>query len=155
MMWRRFANVLLGVLLVGAFALSGCGSGGGGSDDGGGVLPSTPPVEPPVVNVFSLLVESPTTLLFDVTKITIASPPVIDFTVSDPAGRGAIDLALGATSGSLARVRFSMAKLVPGTLYDPDSWFDYVTGERLAANLVDHGDGSYTYTFLKLSLIHI
>ena len=149
MMWRRFANVLLGVLLVGAFALSGCGSGGGGSDDGGGVLPSTPPVEPPVVNVFSLLVESPTTLLFDVTKITIASPPVIDFTVSDPAGRGAIDLALGATSGNLARVRFSMAKLVPGTLYDPDSWFDYVTGERLAANLVDHGDGSYTYTFLK------
>jgi OmcA/MtrC family decaheme c-type cytochrome len=154
MTWRRWANVMLGVLVAAALALSGCGSGGGGGDGDGGGLPSTPPEDPgdgevPAIEVFSLLVESPTTLTFDVTKLTIASPPVVDFTVTDPAGRGAVDLALGVTSGNLGRVRFSIAKLVPGTLGDPDSWFDYVTGERLAANLVDHRDGSYTYTFLK------
>ncbi|HRE91990.1 MAG TPA: OmcA/MtrC family decaheme c-type cytochrome, partial [Myxococcota bacterium] len=58
------------------------------------------------------------------------------------------------------QVRFALAKLVPGASGDPSQWVSYInrkatsgansvtqaTAERTGA-LVDHGDGSYTYTF--------
>ncbi len=88
----------------------------------------------------------------EITSVTIASPPVVKFTLKDSNGRGITGLAaLNASNPGF--VRFNLAKLVPGTNGDPDSWVNYVrdsaglpTTER-TGTLVDHGDGSYTYTF--------
>jgi OmcA/MtrC family decaheme c-type cytochrome len=134
--------------LVATFALVGCdgdngkrGQPGVPGDDGDDGLPAT--------KLFTLKAETPPELAIDVIDITIASPPVVRFTLEDPAGRGAVDLGSAVSSGRLNWIRFSMAKLVPGVNNDPDVWNDYVNGERVPANLVDHGDGSYTYTFAK------
>ncbi len=76
--------------------------------------------------------------------------PVVDFNVSalDAAGNLFLpDLTVADARGRLSRVRFNLAKLVPGVNGEPDEWFDYATNNRVPANLVDNGGGSYTYTF--------
>jgi OmcA/MtrC family decaheme c-type cytochrome len=92
----------------------------------------------------------------EITAITIASAPVIEFTVTTADGTpitGIGDL----WQESERFVRFTMTKLVPGTDGEPSQWVaytrdttndgttppDYDTG----ASLVDHGDGRYTFTF--------
>lgn len=110
------------------------------------------------VDVFSLAVEVPKQLQVTITSVTIASPPVVSFTVTDGVGRGAV----GLKAGSSGQLRFALAKLVPGTSGNPDAWQSYInsaatshagnttatqaTAER-NGTLVDHRDGSYTYTF--------
>ncbi len=99
-----------------------------------------------------------TELNFTIDSVTIASPPVVNFTVTNELGTGFT----GLTDTDL---RFNIAKLMPGTNGDPSNWQDYiVTGgdamhgsqERLHSparasdvwgELVDHNDGTYTYTF--------
>lgn len=105
---------------------------------------------------FSLLAEMPKQLTVSITGITIASPPVLQFFVTDPAGRGAAGLKVDGTSAS--NLRFTLAKLVPAMAGsgEPDHWQSYInrassghtqaTSER-NGTLVDHGDGRYTYTF--------
>ena len=44
--------------------------------------------------------------------------------------------------------RFTIAKLVPGTNGDPNTWYDYANGQRVLPRLVNNGGGSYTYTFV-------
>jgi len=60
------------------------------------------------------------------------------------------------TSTNLNNVRFTMAKLVPGTTGSPDQWVSYYAPftsgagyERIAAKLESLGSGSYRYTFNK------
>jgi OmcA/MtrC family decaheme c-type cytochrome len=115
--------------------------------------------------VFSLLAEMPKKLVVTIDSVTIASAPVINFTVrDDPAGRGAVGLRAGGTG----QLRFTVAKLVPGATGGPDTWKSYINTNRTGAttalgapalasalqatsenngSLVDHGDGTYTYTF--------
>lgn len=94
----------------------------------------------------------------EVTSVTIASPPVVNFTVTDAAGYGVKGLGVASTStpANLNYLNFAIAKLVPGADGSPDAWVSYMvtatdrpTRERVTANLVDNGDGSYTYTFAK------
>ena len=78
------------------------------------------------------------------------------FEAKDTAGNTvSVDLAdAPSTSNNLTHLRFTVARLVPGQVYDistrdPDSWFFY--GPRSHRNknqLVDNGDGSYTFTFV-------
>ena len=109
--------------------------------------------------VFDVRVEAVPSLVVTFQSVVVASPPVVNFTVRDRVGRGAIGLKAGNTGGQL---RFDLAKLVPGQVGVPGqanvspSWQNYInrlrngaiqgTYERAGA-LADHGDGRYTYTF--------
>lgn len=91
-----------------------------------------------------------TSLNTTVTGVTIGSPPVVNFTVTNESGKGFV----GLTTSDL---RFLIAKLTPGTNGDPSTWQNYINrvnsdgfvqGTRENnGTLVDHGDGTYTYTF--------
>jgi len=105
---------------------------------------------------FSLRAEMPKQLTISITAVTIASPPVLNFFVTDTAGRGATGLVVDGTSAS--NLRFTLAKLVPAAAGsgDPDRWQSYInratSGHTMATyerngTLVDRGDGRYTYTF--------
>ncbi len=123
-----------------ALALTGCGGGGGGTDSGG----TTPPAEAAVSG-----------LIITVTGVDLANTPVIEFTVKTDAD--AAFTALGA-----ADLRFNIAKWMPAIDGSGAHWQNYInrasggavqgSQERLRAGyafgtLVNHGDGSYTYTF--------
>ncbi|MFO1224754.1 MAG: OmcA/MtrC family decaheme c-type cytochrome [Burkholderiaceae bacterium] len=110
-----------------------------------------------------------------VTSVTIASPPVVNFTVTDANGAPLIGLgnksqSATATLPGYTNLAFAMAKLVPGTNGSPSKWVSYIvttvptknasTGAITASaptrpstdntgTLVDHGDGTYTYTFYR------
>ncbi|MFI4931594.1 MAG: hypothetical protein ACHP83_15225, partial [Burkholderiales bacterium] len=105
-----------------------------------------------------------------VTSVTIASPPVVNFTVTDDVGHPVIGLgnksqSATATLPGYTNLSFAMAKLVPGTNGSPSKWISYMvttvptknahTGAISASaptrpstdntgTLVDHGDGTYT-----------
>jgi OmcA/MtrC family decaheme c-type cytochrome len=102
---------------------------------------------------------SATALSFAVDAITVASPPVVDFTLTNEAGIRYVGLAQG-------QVRFTLAKLVPGTNGNPDAWQSYINrtetrgagawgagGTAIQATsesngtLVNNMDGTYRYTF--------
>jgi OmcA/MtrC family decaheme c-type cytochrome len=96
----------------------------------------------------------------EITGVTVASPPVVEFTLTDDRGQGLVGL-----PGSA--IGFTFAKLVPGTDGNADAWQSYIntieeanglgsgTEDQIQADrdrgdddkLVDNGDGSYTYTF--------
>jgi OmcA/MtrC family decaheme c-type cytochrome len=104
-----------------------------------------------------------------VSSVTIASPPVVNFTVKDGFGKAVTGLgnttkASTAPVASLPNLAFSLAKLVPGTNGGPSKWVSYIvttvpTTTVAAAptrpstdntgTLVDNGDGSYKYTFYR------
>ncbi|MHC4919406.1 MAG: OmcA/MtrC family decaheme c-type cytochrome [Planctomycetota bacterium] len=91
----------------------------------------------------------------EITGVTIASPPVVTFTLKTAGGSGIEGLVpLWEASSGNRYVRFTITKLVVGQNGDPDSWVaytrdatsgdpDYDTG----SSLVDNGGGSYTFTF--------
>lgn len=162
--WRGFGAVIA-FLAVAAFALSGC-SGSDGSAGAAGATGPAGPAGPPgpagavVTNIGTLSAEALATATFSgaVTGVTIASPPVVDFWVKDAAGNGVVGLGAASTStpANLNYLNFAIAKLVPGENGSPDQWVSYMvtdtsrpTRERVAANLVDNGDGTYRYTFAK------
>ena len=105
-----------------------------------------------------------------ITSVTIASPPVVKFTVFDSFGKAVVGL--GNTSKSATAVvasypnlSFALAKLVPGTSGAPSKWVSYIVTSCRArprpsaapsrpstdntGTLVDNGDGSYNYTFYR------
>ena len=104
-----------------------------------------------------------------VTSVSINSAPVVNFTVTDDAGvpvtgLGNTSKSSTATVAGLTNLSFSLAKLVPGTDGSPSNWVSYIvttvpTTTAAAAptrpstdntgTLVDHGDGTYTYTFYR------
>ncbi|MBL8286894.1 MAG: OmcA/MtrC family decaheme c-type cytochrome [Rubrivivax sp.] len=111
----------------------------------------------------------------EITGVTIASPPVVNFKVAAADGSPLIGLgnraqSATATVAGLTNLSFALAKLVPGSNGSPSKWVSYIvttvptknatTGAVTAAaptrpttdntgTLVDHGDGSYTYTFAR------
>jgi len=104
-----------------------------------------------------------------VTSVTISSPPVVNFTVTDGSGNAVVGLgntskSSTATVASYPNLAFALAKMVPGTNGAPNRWVSYIvttvpsTTSAAAPSrpstdntgtLVDHGDGSYTYTFYR------
>ena len=104
-----------------------------------------------------------------VTGVGINSPPVVNFSVTDANGvavKGLGNTSKGSTAtvAGLTNLAFSLAKLVPGTDGSPSQWVSYIvttapTTTAPAAptrpttdntgTLVDHGDGTYSYTFYR------
>lgn len=109
-----------------------------------------------------------------VTSVSISSPPVVNFTVTTQdgtpiVGLGSTSKRLAATKPGYTNLSFALAKLVPGTNGAPSKWVSYIvttvptyksaTDQTIVPSaptrpttdntgtLVDHGDGTYTYTF--------
>jgi OmcA/MtrC family decaheme c-type cytochrome len=145
---RTFCPLLLGLL---ALALTGCG-GSSGSDGANG--------SPGAVTSGTA-----TSLNVTVSSVTINSPPVVEFSITDQDG-----LAFAGLSAD--DLRFTIAQLQPGTNGDASAWQNYInvlkqpvsgvlpaadtgTEDKVQATyekategtLVNHGDGTYTYTF--------
>jgi len=176
--WARYATA--GIL---AAVLAGCGGGGGG--DAVVVTPTPTPTVPTVtpptgtspVNVASLTAAQFAALTPAVTVggVAINSPPVVTFAMSD--GTAANNPVIGfnytnkptsTNVASLANLRFSLAKLVPGKDGNQSKWVNYIVTTvptlnadgtvKVAAvpstpttdqygTLVDNKNGTYTYTF--------
>ncbi|OFZ85550.1 MAG: hypothetical protein A2V78_11055 [Betaproteobacteria bacterium RBG_16_64_18] len=96
-----------------------------------------------------------TALTVGITSVSIDSPPVVAFTVTNQAGVGMAGL-------TGADLRFNIAKLAPGSNGAPSAWQNYIntaayggvqgSQESAAAGLafgtlVNQGNGSYIYTF--------
>ncbi|MCO6413599.1 MAG: OmcA/MtrC family decaheme c-type cytochrome [Thiogranum sp.] len=133
-----------------ALALSACGGG-----DDGDTGPQGPPGPPAAATPASA-----TSLDMTISSVTIASPPVVEFSVSNQDG----DPVSGLTTSDL---RFTIAKLMPGTLGNPSAWQNYILTTQTATaagapglgdtavqatrenngTLVDNGDGTYSYSF--------
>jgi OmcA/MtrC family decaheme c-type cytochrome len=169
-----------------AIALAGCG----GSD--GGDTATTPPpatggtTPPPPLGVVNVNVAPPSGTPIDaaamsatqfaalapvgaVSSVTIQSPPVVTFQLTDASNRGIKGLGFTSQTATakypgLSNLAFALAKLVPGSNGSPGKWVSYVvtasptttTGEIPGrpstdniGTLVDNGDGTYKYTFYR------
>lgn len=145
-MMYRWCGLLAAVSAL-AIAVSGC-SGSDGSAGAPGAPGATVGVKSPA---------DATSLSMTITSVTVGSPPVVNFTVTDQNGVPVV----GFTDTDL---RFNIAKLTPGTDGNPGTWQNYiVTGNNGAmqgaqerkttspgikwGTLVDNKNGTYTYTF--------
>ncbi|HEY5683610.1 MAG TPA: OmcA/MtrC family decaheme c-type cytochrome, partial [Sulfuricaulis sp.] len=94
-----------------------------------------------------------TALNITVTSASVSSAPVMKFTVTNQDNSKVAGL-------TLSDLRFTIAKLVPGSNGGPSKWQNYINtqssglavgfvrGNRESnGTLVDHQDGTYTYTF--------
>jgi len=185
---RKNRWIGFGAASVLAIVLAGCG-GGGGSSEPEVVTPPPGPVAPPaptgtVVNVSGVLPPSGTPVdaaamtsaefaalapRGAVTSVSIQSPPVVTFQLTDAANRGIKGLGFTSQNSTakfpgLSNLAFAMAKLVPGANGAPSKWVSYIvtsspTTTAAAAparpttdnigTLVDNGDGTYKYTFYR------
>ncbi len=95
--------------LLCAAALGGCQA---PSDGGGGGSGATPPPLFPGLQIH-----------LSVTSVSINSPPVVEFQVTDQAGLG---VSLDQTALDSGALSFGLAKLVPGVNRNADSWQSYI-----------------------------
>lgn len=133
-----------GSALITALAIAGCGGGGGGT-----ATTTTPTATSTVASAIAAAITTGTTVdpitgtavpiatatnvssaftvleAAGVVPVTVASPPVINFTVFDANG----SIVKGLTT---ANVRVAMAKLVPGVGGEPDQWVSYVNRVKKA-----------------------
>lgn len=155
-------------IAAGSLLLSGCSDGKDGLPGAAGKDATS------VVKVSSLTTDEWSALApkGEVLSVSINSPPVVKFKVTDANGNPVVGLAdnttksSSATLTSYANVAMTIAKLVPGTNGSPSKWVSYIvttlpnvatpnptTGSRPTTDntgtLVDHGDGTYTYTFYR------
>ncbi len=139
----------IGLLVLVAAGLAGCSG-----DDGDDGAPG-PPGAPATVNIADA-----TQLAAAIGEVTIASPPVMNFSLADGGGTAVVGLPASAIS-------FTIAKLVPGTDGDASAWQSYInrieeangigpgtedqvqatTENGTAGELTDNGDGTYQYTY--------
>lgn len=146
---RATKGAIAGVVL--ALGLAGCE---GDDGDRGPPGPAGPPGESTETVVRRGDV---TALTVEITGAEIGSPPVVEFQLTDQDGLPFAGLPANT-------LEFTIAKLVPGSEGDTNRWQSYIndveepgvgpgTEERVQATtdsggeLVDHGDGTYTYTF--------
>ena len=186
---RKRRWISFGAAGVLAVTLAGCG-GGDGSSDTAAVTPppDTGVITPPPSSGFTVQasVPAPSGTPLDaatmtpaefaalaprgaITSVSIQSPPVVTFQLTDAGNRGIKGLGF-ASKGStaalpgLSNMAFAIAKLVPGANGAPSKWVSYVvtasptttagevptrpTTDNIGT-LVDNGDGSYKYTFYR------
>ncbi len=116
--------------------------------------PPGPPGPPPTVDA-----SDAAEINAAITRVTIASPPVVEFTLADGNGTAITGLNAGA-------IGFKLAKLVPGTDGNNSRWQSYIneieqpgvgpgseaklqaaTENGSVGELIDNNDGSYRYSF--------
>ncbi len=143
-MTRHGRRLLVPGLVAFSLVLAGCPEDG---DDG-----AQGPPGPTVINASTVSDSflAGLDVVSTITDVQISSPPKVTFTLATTEDVPIIGI-VPFWEASNNYVRFTMTKLVPGT---PDSWVsytrdavsndpDYDTGTEL----VDHLDGSYTFTF--------
>ncbi|WP_341677459.1 OmcA/MtrC family decaheme c-type cytochrome [Niveibacterium sp. SC-1] len=167
---RWLGWVAAGVL---ASALAACG---GGSGDTGPAGPPGPPGNAVNVPSNSATPTPVTTAAWanlapqvTVTSVSISSPPVVNFKVTDASGNPVLGLgntskSSTATVAGLTNLSFALAKLLPAANGAPARWVSYIvttvpTTSAAAAPtrpstdntgvLVDNKDGTYVYTFYR------
>ncbi len=149
-LFRRKHSIGLVIALAFAFSLLGCSGDTGPAGPAGPAGPPGPP-GPPGPGA-----AEPTALNVQITGVTISSPPVVNFTVTDQAGNAFPGL-------TLANLRFTIAKLIPeDNAGNPSRWQSYINvlettddngREAIQATtenngtLVNNNDGTYSYTF--------
>jgi OmcA/MtrC family decaheme c-type cytochrome len=148
--WTCIAGLLGSMLAV--LALSACGGGGGGggsSSSGGGSNNNAGGVACSTAGCVNI--NNASSIDAQISGASVGSPPVIEFRLRDDNGNPIINLPPSAIS-------FTFAKLMPGTDGNASAWQSYVnrldngavqatTESGASGILVDHGDGTYTYTF--------
>jgi len=154
---RVLFELVLASLLA---ALLSCGGSDGAPGAAGPAGPPGPPGLPGTSNPPPDIGDA-TEINATITGVAIASPPVVQFQLTDGSGLGLVGLPADAIS-------FTIAQLTPGADGNPSSWQDFVqriesadgtepdilaeatqaTTENGATGvLVDNGDGTYQYTF--------
>jgi len=136
--------------LMALLVLAGCG----GGDDGAPGQPGPPGAPGTGVVPKSAAIE----LAISITGVTINSAPVVNFSVSNEDGFPVGGLAAG-------DLRFTLAKLIPGSDGSPSKWQSYIVTSETATTgpgagntmvqatreqngaLVDNLNGTYRYTF--------
>ncbi len=121
---------LAAVLAAGLLTLAGCG----GSDGAAGPAGPAGPSGTGAVNLAALTPEewAGATFKSEVTSVTIASPPVVEFTVTDALGNPVVGFekltskSSSATIASYPNLSFSIAKLLPRTDNKPSTWVSYI-----------------------------
>ena len=177
--FKRLSRFVTAVAAA-AFLLHGCGGSDGDPGPAGPAGPQGPagPSGANVVDVSKLAADQYAATEFNatITGVTIASPPVVNFKVTNQNGTPIVGL--GSTSKSSTAVvaaypnlAFALAKFVPGpagaapgTSGGQSKWVSYIvttvpttaaaaTGTRPSTDnngtLVDNGDGTYKYTFYR------
>ena len=162
--------VRLGLAALMSIALFGCGGGGSDGIDGAAGPTVTVPVGTPGVNAAALQPAEwgALELRGTVNSVTVNSPPVVTFTLTDANGNGIVGLenvwskSQTAKFPSYTNFGFSIAKLVPGTNGSPSRWVsyevlgtpsttaDFTLGRPSTENygtLKALGAGQYQYTF--------
>ncbi len=170
----------LAALALALMTLAGCG--GGGGDAPATPAPAPAPADVPPVPVptgtspITLTANTPPATFaalapkVNVGRVTIASPPVVHFSITDIDGNAIIGFGSTAKSATATvagypNLAFSLAKLVPGTNGSPSKWVSYIvttvptTTAASAAptrpstdntgTLVDNKNGTYSYTFYR------
>jgi OmcA/MtrC family decaheme c-type cytochrome len=171
--WKK-VSIIISFLALAAIALSGCSSGDDGAAGAAGATGATGATGPAgpagpaagtdaskmTVPEVSAVINSATVTI---DSVTIAGKPVVNFTAKDAKGDGITGLGARNTStpSGVKNFRIGIAKLVPGTNGSPSKWVNYIVTSAATppvavqpttdsqGTLVDHGDGSYTYTFYR------
>jgi len=178
--WRRLSYAAAAGAL--ALMLAGCGGGSGGgtaatstgsaaggSSSGSSASQTVTPPSGAVVDASTLASADFAALAPSgaVSSVTIHSPPVVAFQVTDASGHGIKGLGFTSKKSTdlvpnLQNMSFTLAKLVPGTNGSPSKWVSYLVlnpattttadaprrpSWETFGNLVDNGDGTYQYTF--------
>ena len=144
---RLLAIVVLTAALTACFDDGSDGSRGKKGDPG-------EPAPPPGVDI-----SNATEINATITGVTIASPPVVDFSLIDDNGNAVRNL-------PASNISFTLAKLIPGTDGNASAWQSYInvieqpgdgpgtepepqasSESGSAGTLVENEDGSYRYTF--------
>ena len=150
---RGARNILRG-LAAGLLALAVAGCGGG---SGGGAAPAGAAAGPAGSDTAVAALTASTALSTTITSVSINSPPVVNFTVTNQAGVGMAGLAE-------TDLRFNIAKLMPGSNGGPSTWQNYInlanagavqgiqerkttTAGFVFGTLANRGNGQYSYTF--------
>lgn len=164
-MHRHLAHALATVVLLQSALLAACSGTTGSAGATGPAGPATP--SGPGTGAATLDVRTATAITGTITSVTINSPPVVKFQLRDQ--NGAFLKGLPA-----ADISFIIAKLVPGQNGSASQWVAYnysmvapgacpagvtacatapqteaATESGASGSFVDHGDGTYQYTFLK------
>lgn len=148
--------IALGLAAMLAFGLAGCSGDDGAAGPAGPPGPQGPPGPgaSTAVDVTTLTPEQLGALQIvgTVDSVTVASPPVVGFTLKDDQGNAIVGM-------TTSQVRFTIAKLMAGANKSADQWVNYIVTDSAGAptrpttesdgTFVDNGDGTYKYTFKR------
>ena len=122
----------------------------------GGVTPPIPTSDAIDLGTLSDAAIAELDVQSQITGVSIASPPVVQFTVATASGTPITGIGVFKEDDD-RYVRFTLTKLVPGTNGDPSVRVSYTRDTTndgstppdydTGSSLVDHGDGTYTFTF--------